>query len=201
MVGVECDDALQRAHVIELQRLQENGSTRRVPLRDACHLAAPSFGCRGVILNRGWLADRYPGCKLLLHLSPDEAGPSRAKEYGWLPRLGPQNVPRPGQHAQHSPVAGSAQGTFLDPLTGLFQPSLLGPDLGFGDIGVSVETVAQATFWGDEAGDAGAYGGTISGRAADVTGVSGGFHADIVLADPGYLSNSGAVYVYPNYNE
>jgi hypothetical protein len=33
-----------------------------------------------------------------------------------------------------------------------------------------------------------------------VTG-AGSYHSDIVVADPGYLSNAGAVYVYPNYNE
>ena len=81
------------------------------------------------------------------------------------------------------------------------QVYILGLDLGFGDIGGTVETQAQATFSGDAAGDAENYGDTISGHAADVTGEGGTFRTDIVVADPGYLSNAGAVYVYPNYNE
>jgi len=81
------------------------------------------------------------------------------------------------------------------------QVYILGPDLGFGEIPESVETLAQATLWGDEAGDAALFGSTISGRAADVTGAGGSFRTDIVVADPGWLSNAGAVYVYPNYNE
>ena len=40
----------------------------------------------------------------------------------------------------------------------------------------------------------------ISGHAADVTGAGGSFRTDIVLRI-GLLSNAGAVYVYPNYNE
>jgi hypothetical protein len=81
------------------------------------------------------------------------------------------------------------------------QVYILGPDLGFGEVPDSVETLAQATFWGDEAGAAEEYGATISGRAADVTGAGGTYRTDIVVADPGYDSNAGAVYVYPNYNE
>jgi hypothetical protein len=80
------------------------------------------------------------------------------------------------------------------------QVYILGSDMGFGDIGVPIETVAQATFWGDALGSAESYGQTISGHAADVTGV-GGYRTDIVVADPGYLSDAGAVFVYPNYNE
>jgi hypothetical protein len=78
---------------------------------------------------------------------------------------------------------------------------ILSVDLGFGAVADSVETLAQAIFEGDELGDADAFGGTIAGHAADVTGAGGSYRTDIVVADPGYLSNAGAVYVYPNYNE
>jgi hypothetical protein len=81
------------------------------------------------------------------------------------------------------------------------QVFILGPDLGFGDVSDSVETLAQATLWGNTDGDAADFGATISGHAADVTGVGGTFRTDIVVADPGWASNAGAVYVYPNYNE
>jgi hypothetical protein len=78
---------------------------------------------------------------------------------------------------------------------------VLGPDLGFGVLPDAVENLAQAHIQGDAVLDSENYGEAISGRAADVTGVGGAFRPDLVVADPGFLSDAGAVYVYANYNE
>jgi hypothetical protein len=81
------------------------------------------------------------------------------------------------------------------------QMFVLGPELGFGVLSDSVENLTQAAFWGNKDLEAANYGETISGRAADVTGGGGTYRTDIVAADPGYMSNAGAVYVYANFNE
>src|SRR4051794_10575046 len=65
LVGVEIDDALQGAHVVELARLQQDGAALGVPVGDAPHLARPAALAGRVVLDGGALADGDPAGELL----------------------------------------------------------------------------------------------------------------------------------------
>src|SRR5262249_26589801 len=69
-VGLQADDHLPRADVVELHRLQEHRPALRVPLRDADHLAVPLPLAGDVVEDLRLLADVQPLGELLLDLGP-----------------------------------------------------------------------------------------------------------------------------------
>jgi hypothetical protein len=81
------------------------------------------------------------------------------------------------------------------------QVYVLGRELGFGLLGDYVENRAQAQLWGDKLGADANFGESVSARPADVTGLGGSYRTDLLVADPGYDGDMGAVYLYDNYNE
>src|SRR4051794_14558646 len=69
---VELNDALHGAHVVELQRLEQDRAAVRVPRRNARHLAGPAPSGSGVVLESRTLADVDTLYILLLHLGPGD---------------------------------------------------------------------------------------------------------------------------------
>src|SRR5438128_1017186 len=76
-VCVELDDALERADIIELQGLLNDGAPMGIPVGHARYLAPPGRSRLAVIMYFGGLADANPVGEFLLHLRSDDARPCR----------------------------------------------------------------------------------------------------------------------------